>query len=91
MSISPKRQTTPSTESSVERYLLRVGDEMLDVPNTELTGAPSSHLDHLRGEVRRDEPAVVAQHGGRFEAGIPRAGGELEQGVAGLRIQRTEH
>ena len=72
----------------LERDLLGVDDPMLDVLETQLGGPPTGHLDHLRREVARDQPAVLAQERGGQVPHVSGAGRELEHGVARLRIER---
>ncbi len=81
-----------AADDSVDRVVvkvevLRVQCSELDVAQAELGTASACDLDHLRREVRRDQPAAVADQRGSGETGVAGTGCELENRVARLRRQ----
>jgi hypothetical protein len=78
----PLWQRTPSTEIVAKVDALGVDHAELGVRDPELCGATAGDLDHLGGEVARDQPAVLADDLGGGEAGVTGPGRELEHGVA---------
>ena len=76
---------------ATELDALGVHHPVVHIPEPELGAAAAGYLHHRRGEVGRDQPAALAGHRGRFEAGVARAGRELEHRVAGPRCELLEH
>ena len=90
-SMSPKRQRTPSTESSAKRQRGGVLDREADAVEAELLGAAASRLDHLRRDVGRDQLAAGLEPRQRREADLAGSGRQLEHALPGLRVEQLDH
>jgi hypothetical protein len=64
---------------------------MLHVSEAQAVRFRTCRLHHVGREVCRDEPALGAQRGRGGEPGLARAGGELEDRLAGPGSQCLDH
>ena len=79
-------------EHSVDRVVVEV-DRLgvhhaeLDVLDALLRAVPARDIDHVRGEVGRDEPTLISDDPSYPEAEVAGAARELEHGIAGPRLE----
>ena len=73
-----------------EIHALGIHDTKLDVLDTKLRGPALGDVDHVRREVGRDEQTFVSDDPGSLETEVARAGGEVEHGVATLRLELSD-
>ena len=91
------QHVAPAAEDAVEAAGLdvdaRVGVDLLeaDVRDPQRLGALLGDLEHLGREVRRDQRAGGRDQLRGEQPGVAGAGRELEQRLAGLRVERVDH